>query len=177
MNIIVETDNLIIRDVEFDDYEFFLESERNPEVIRFFSINEGRTYEQVVTEAFAFRYDDNVMDLTIAHKGSGEPLGRIIISRIDNHYKSLDLTKIYVGGNYRGKGIGREAIKGILKYCFCDLGMERVTLDYYTGNERAAKLYRELGFKDEGRARHATLKDGVFYDLNIMSILSDEYFG
>ena len=97
MNIIVETDNLIIRDVEFDDYEFFLESERNPEVIRFFSINEGITYEQVVTEAFAFRYDDNVMDLTIAHKGSGEPLGRIIISRIDNHYKSLDLTKIYVG--------------------------------------------------------------------------------
>jgi len=54
--------------------------------------------------------------------------------------------------------------------------MQRVTLDYFTGNTRAAALYRKLGFVDEGVARNACSKDGVYYDLNLMSILRDEYF-
>ncbi len=63
-----------------------------------------------------------------------------------------------------------------MKYLFEELDMQRVTLDYFTGNVKAANLYRRLGFVDEGVARNACSKDGIYYDLNLMSILRDEYF-
>ena len=176
MKIMIESDNLILRDVEFGDYEQFLEWECDPEMTRYFSYDKGRTYEDVVTEAFAFKYDDSVIDLTITDKSTGCALGRVIISRIDRHHRSLDITKIYVGGDNRDRGIGGETLKALIKYSFEELNMERVTLDYYTANVRAAELYRRLGFRDEGRARHACIKDGEFFDLNIMSILREEYY-
>lgn len=176
MTVKIETDNFIIRDVRFGDYEYFAEWEVDPDMTRYFALDRDRTYEDVVTEGFAFREDRSVLDLTITEKVSGDSLGRVIISRIEPHYKSLDITKIYVGGNMRGKGIGSEVMKGLLKYLFEELDMHRVTLDYFTGNTRARDLYRKLGFVDEGVARDACSKDGIYYDLNLMSILKDEYF-
>lgn len=172
----IETENLLIRDVCFDDYEQFALWEVDPDMTKYFSLDADRTYEDVVTEGFAFKGDKSVLDLTITRKEDGEPLGRIIITRIDRHSKSLDVTKIYVGGGKRGTGIGSEALLGLMKHLFEECGLQRVTLDYYTGNTRAADLYRKLGFVDEGVARNATCKDGKFYDLNLMSILKDEYF-
>ena len=176
MTVRIETENYIIRDVRFSDYEYFAEWEVDPDMTKYFALDKDRTYEDVVTEGFAFKEDKSVIDLTITEKSTGNPLGRIIISRIEPHYKSLDITKIYVGGDRRGQGIGREALVGLMKYLFEELDMQRVTLDYFTGNTKAASLYRRLGFVDEGVARNACSKDGIYYDLNLMSILRDEYF-
>lgn len=176
MGIVIQTENYTIREAEFDDYEYFMKWENDSEMTKYFALDKGRTYEDVVTEGFAFRQDSSVIDMTITETKTGVPRGRVIISRIDSHYRSLDITKIYVGGDMRGKGIGRETLKGLLKYFFETMKMERVTLDYFTGNVRAAELYRSLGFVDEGVARNACSKDGVYYDLNLMSMLSSEYF-
>ena len=176
MERIIETDNLIIRETQFSDFEYFTKWENDAEMTKYFSFDKNRTYEDVVTEAFAYRQDESIIDMAITSRTTGEPLGRVIISRIEPHYRSLDITKIYVGGNMRGKGIGRETLTGLLKYFFETMKMERVTLDYYTDNTKAAALYRSLGFVDEGVARNACIKDGKFYDLNIMSILGSEYF-
>lgn len=172
----IETEHYMIRDVCFSDYEYFAKWEVDPDMTRYFALDKDRTYEDVVTEGFAYKEDKSVMDLTITEKDSGKPLGRVIISRIEPHYKSLDITKIYVGGDMRGKGIGSETLEGLLKYCFEEMDLQRVTLDYFTGNTKAAALYRKMGFVDEGVARNACSKDGIYYDLNLMSILRDEYF-
>ena len=170
------TENFIIRDAEFGDYELFTEWERDREMVKYFAIDEGRTYEQVVTEGFELRNGSYSRDMTITNKNTKEPLGRIIITRMEPHYRSLDITKIYVGGSNRGRGVGTEVLLGLLKHFFEEMKLERVTLDYFTGNAKAAKLYRKLGFVDEGVARNACIKDGVYYDLNLMSMLSEEYF-
>ena len=104
-------------------------------------------------------------------------MGRIFISRLDRHSDSLDITKFYIGeSELWGRGYGREIMNELLKYCFTFLHMERVTLDYYTGNKRASTLYESLGFKSEGVARNATRKDGRYYDLHLMSMLRAEFF-
>ena len=45
------------------------------------SLDADRTYEDVVTEGFAFKEDKSILDLTITRKEDGQPLGRIIITR------------------------------------------------------------------------------------------------
>ena len=174
----METQNFIIRETEFKDYEYFAIWEKDPVVTKYLSFDEERTYEDVVTEGLYNKFSQERMDLTIVARESGQPIGRIYISRIDRHSDSLDITKFYIGDpKMWGKGIGREIMNEVLEYCFTFLHMERVTLDYYTGNKRASTLYESLGFKSEGVARNATKKDGRYYDLHLMSMLRAEFFG
>ena len=53
----MESKNLIIRETVFDDCKYFAEWEKLPEVTEFFTIDEGRDYEQVVTEFVRYNLD------------------------------------------------------------------------------------------------------------------------
>jgi len=110
-------------------------------------------------------------------KDSSAPIGRVYISSINSHYDSMDITRIYIGElGLRGLGLGEDALRCALKYGFDELGCERITLDYVTGNEPAHQLYLKCGFKDEGCMRHSGKKNGTYIDLNLMSILRGEYY-
>lgn len=174
----METQKFLIRETEFSDYEYFAKWENDPEVTKYLTFDENRSYEEVVTEALYNKFSPDKMDYTIVDRERNVPVGRIYISRVDRHSDSLDITKFYIGEKELwGKGAAREIMKELLEYCFTFLHMERVTLDYYTGNKRAYTLYESLGFKKEGVARNATKKDGQYYDLHLMSILRSEFFG
>ena len=177
MERISENKNYLIRETRFQDYTWFAKWEIDPEVTEFLSFDEDRTYEDVVNEAIAFKSNDTIMDLVVEDKKKGDPIGRIIITRIDRHSDSLDITKFYIGSSeHRGRGIGEEIMRMLLEYLFTFMHMERVSLDYYDGNKRAMALYEKLGFTGEGVARNATKKDGRYYDLHLMSMLRTEFY-
>ena len=137
----METENFLIRETEFDDYEYFVKWENDPEVTKYLTFDENRSYEDVVTEAIYNKFSREKLDFTIVDRESGKPIGRIFISKIDTHSDSLDITKFYIGETqFWGKGVAREIMNELLEYCFTFLHMERVTLDYYTGNKRAYTL-------------------------------------
>lgn len=177
MERITENQNLLIREVRFQDYEYFARWEVDPEVTKYLSFDDDRSYEDVVNEAIRDKTDETKMDLTIVDKKRELPIGRILVTRIDRHSDSLDVTKLYIGdADMRGKGIGEEVMRLLLAYFFTFMHMERVSLDYYTGNKKAQNLYEKLGFKNEGVARNATKKNGRYFDLNLMSMLRSEFF-
>ena len=61
-----------------------------------------------------------------------------------------------------------------MKYCFEELKLQRLYLDHYTGNP-ARYLYLNLGFKPEGCLRNNCRKNGVLYDVHLLSMLREEY--
>ena len=65
-------------------------------------------------------------------------------------------------------------MEAMMGYCFDVLGLERLYLDHYTGNP-AAGLYLSLGFKYEGVLRKNCRKNGILYDVHLMSMLREEY--
>lgn len=75
----------------------------------------------------------------------------------------------------RGHGFGQEASELILRFGFDELGLHRVELRVFDFNEPAQRLYRRLGFREEGRRRDALFRDGRYHDDVIMSMLEDEY--
>jgi len=76
----------------------------------------------------------------------------------------------------RGKGIGRECLQLICRYCFEIKGFHKLWLDVFEDNERAIKLYVSAGFQQEGRLRDEILGENGFRSLLIFSMLEDEYF-
>lgn len=172
----MESQNLIIRPSVLSDCKQFAKWETKFAVTEFFSINCDRDYEEVVLEFVERSKDKTKLQLTICDKQENL-IGRIYISKLSEDNDSLDITRIYIGDvENRGKGYGKEALELLLEFCFMNLHMERVSLDYFEGNKIAAALYEGMGFKHEGVARNATKKDGRYYDLHLMSILRAEYY-
>ena len=177
-----ETEHLIIRPSIWEDLEDFYEWERRPEVTEVFSIRDGQTMEECAAKFLEDRDNPKAEQFTIilksnggAAEGPGEHrIGRIVLADIEKGWKG-ELWRIYIAdAHLRGRGLGREAMLAIMKHCFCDLGLERLYLDHYTGNP-AAYLYKSLGFQYEGILRKNCRKNGILYDVHLMSMLRDEY--
>jgi RimJ/RimL family protein N-acetyltransferase len=77
--------------------------------------------------------------------------------------------------DYWGKGYGEDVMTVLLDYVFDHLNMHRVHLGVFSTNPRAQRLYRKLGFVDEGADREAVFKDGRYIDNIRMSILDREW--
>lgn len=176
----LESKNILLRPTTFGDLEIFYEWERIPEVTEFFSIKDDQSMEDVVRKFIA---DDNpafrqfTMVLN-ADSEAGRPedkvIGRIVLGDIEDGWKA-EVWRIYIGDlSERGKGYGKEAMEIVMRYCFDELKLERLYLDHYTGNP-ASHLYLKLGFQYEGVLRKNCRKNGVLYDVHLMSILKDEY--
>ena len=187
---ILETNDLIIRPSEWDDLEDFCRWEQRPEVTEFFSIRDGQTMEDVVRKYVADEEDPKAQQFTILLKEEGveaaeagdgtlqyagtRKIGRIVLADIEDGWKG-EIWRIYIGDkSLRGKGYGKQAMEAMMGYCFDVLGLERLYLDHYTGNP-AAGLYLSLGFKYEGVLRKNCRKNGILYDVHLMSMLREEY--
>ena len=185
---ILETNDLIIRPSEWADLDDFYMWEQLPEVTEFFSIRDGQTMEDVVKKYVSDEKDPKAQHFTILLKqeepdgfkvddfsyGQTRKIGRIVLADIEDGWKG-EIWRIYIGEKaLRGKGYGKQAMEAMMGYCFDVLGLERLYLDHYTGNP-AAGLYLSLGFKYEGVLRKNCRKNGVLYDVHLMSMLREEY--
>lgn len=173
---ILETEDLRLRPTELEDLELFFAWERDPDVTRFFSIGDDQSREEVYCKYFNDLQDNAVRQFTICLKGydADTVIGRVVISDIIEGWKA-EIWRIYIGDtNLRGNGYGRQAMEAMLKYCFTELSLERLYLDHYTGNP-ARQLYLKLGFKPEGCLRKNCRKNGVLYDVHLLSMLREEY--
>ncbi len=186
---ILETKDLIIRPSRWEDIEIFYPWELEPAVTKFFSIRDGQTMEDVIKKYIADDNDPKAMQFTICRKPEGwddaddrdaaaaeaKPIGRIVLADIEDGWKA-ELWRIYIADTaLRGKGLGKQSMLAVMSYCFDVLGLQRLYLDHYTGNP-ASGLYLSLGFQYEGVLRQNCRKNGVLYDVHLMSMLKDEYY-
>lgn len=178
----IETERLVIRPSRWDDTDTFYEWELLPEVTKFFSIRDNQSKEDVVRKYVADSDDPKARQFTICLKAGtpgipeagGRMIGRIVLADIEDEWKA-EIWRIYIAdAALRGRGLGKEAMLAMMKYCFEELNLKRLYLDHYTGNP-ASFLYQSLGFKYEGVLRDNCRKNGRLYDVHLMSMLASEY--
>ena len=75
--------------------------------------------------------------------------------------------------NFRGQGLAKPMWKLMLQHCFSDLNLHRVSLTTASFNLVAQKVYRDLGFVEEGRKIQSLYRDGIFYDEICMYLLKE----
>ncbi len=73
------------------------------------------------------------------------------------------------------QGYATEAAGALLKYGFEDLGLHRIQATHFTRNPASGRVMEKLGMKHEGRLRGYVRKWGVYEDVEMRSILRDEY--
>lgn len=94
-----------------------------------------------------------------------------------SNYSSIN-RNIYIGADispeYIGKGYGYSSYLKFIPFLFQEYDLNKITLEVLSNNHRAIHLYQKIGFKYEGRKREEVIKDNVFLDSIIMSILKSE---
>lgn len=75
----------------------------------------------------------------------------------------------------RGHGHATPFMRMIVKYCFEILNLHRVWLLVLETNERARKVYNNVGFVEEGSMRSHIYRDGGYHDYILMGLLRSEF--
>lgn len=81
----------------------------------------------------------------------------------------------WIGRPCWGQGYCTEAARAVLHYGFTALGLNRIYAMHMRPNVASGRVMQKVGMRYEGRLRQHVLKWGVFEDLEVYSILKDEY--
>lgn len=103
------------------------------------------------------------------------PVGTIGLLSIDQRNKKAEFYIAIGQKEYKGKGVGTEASRLVLKYGFEDLGLNKIYFYTETGNIAAQKLYEKLGFKREGELKSDVFSHGRFVDNYVYGLLKKDW--
>ena len=107
--------------------------------------------------------------------GDDRPIGTIGLHSIDLTNGTADLGIAIGEKGEWSKGYGTDALRALCDFGFGDLRLERIGLLVYAGNDRARRSYEKAGFRHEGTLRRAHFTRGEHEDVNVMSLLRDEW--
>lgn len=113
--------------------------------------------------------------LAICDKETEAHVGNVALENIDPIDRSAEFAILIGDRAWWGRGIGKEAIRLIIRHGFEQLGLERIYCGTSEDNIGMQKLALSAGFKEEGRARKALFKNGSFKDILNYGLLKDEF--
>ena len=144
----------------------------NPSVNRFIGDELGqKTNLQKEKEWFAdYKKAKNKKFFTICD--NFKPIGFVGLSNISKPNKNADLFIVIGEDNYRGKGIGKIAMKWIIDYGFTKQKLHKINLGVIENNVSAVNLYKFFGFVTEGEMREEVFYKGKFYNFLSMAIFN-----
>lgn len=116
----------------------------------------------------------NLTDLVFVIVHEEEVCGLIGFKDIDSLNRKLEIGYWLAEGK-QGKGIMRRACHTLLNYAFDELSMNRIEVRVGVGNERSSNIPKKLGFTLEGIKRQAEYLNGKFHDLEVYSMLRQEF--
>lgn len=190
-----KSERLLYRAVEDsnDDGAFFHKYIMNDPVHQVFArSNLRRPYTEKAAQDFVKKLQDTILSVMIClpqnkrdlgiqvdERGSAPtPIGFMSLSpnmTADVFPNRNAMLGICLLEDFRGKGYGSEAINWVLDWGFRTAGLHRVNLVAISYNQIAIKLYRKLGFVEEGREREAIYHDRAWHDLVHLAMLEHEW--
>lgn len=157
--------NLTLKSAEHNDVGFILNIQRLDGVQDFVTA----TSEEAVLQGLA----DPAQAYFIGLNGSRDPVAFAQLCGLKSPHNSIELRQLAAA--VANKGYGGALLRLVISESFETLGANRLWLDVFPDNTRARKVYRELGFVEEGILRDAYCWHGTYRSAMIMSMLASEY--
>ena len=148
MNMVLETERLLLRPWQESDAEECYKYAKDPSVgpIAGWPIHTSvENSRQVIRDVLMVPET-----YAVVLKETGLPIGSIGLHRNDLAEKDDEMELGYwIGVPYWGQGLVPEAARKILRHAFEALKLERVWCGYYDGNTKSKRVQEKLGFKHQ----------------------------
>lgn len=164
-----------LRAVEPTDYVLLWQWLNDPEVTVYWG-KPGNTpsLPQVERKERAQAERGNSQKFIVETKGA-QAIGQIDYYDLDWQARSAWVSIMIAEQDYWGGGYGTDAMRALLQYLFCQLGLHRVALTVHASNTRAQRSYTKNGFHQEGVMRDWAYFNGEWVDGILMAVLADEF--
>ncbi len=174
-----ETPRLLIREYQRRDLDAFLEVIRQPHVYVTtygipisYSKARGKWWFKVIRfnrrQRTAFEY-------AVFLKDTGRYIGNVGLINMDFIHLHADIS-YYIDYAVTKQGYATEAAAAMVRYGFEELGFHKINGVCMSKNPASRRVMEKLGMQYEGTLREDLYKDGVFYDLDRLSLLRHEYY-
>jgi len=173
----IQLDRLILRPFRLDDAKVVQEL-AGDKYIAETTLYIPHPYEDGIAEDWIKTHTVNFsenrkLELAIVHKEEKYLIGAICIG-CNTKFDHGELA-YWIGRKYKNNGYCTEAAKGIIRYAFEEMNLNRIYARYLGGNPASGRVMEKLGMKYEGRLRQHVRKWSKYEDLVHYGLLKDEY--
>lgn len=138
------TDRLYLRPFRDSDMQDLLNMANNAELERFLAINYIVPNRPNGAESIYKFQSEALLYVVVTLKSTGEFMGYSMIWQPNGAKNRSGMFGIGLLPQYWGKGYGTEVTKFIVDYAFRWLGLHRIALGVFEGNERAIAIYKKV---------------------------------
>jgi len=173
---VLETQNLILRQIHLDDDKQVFEIRSNPETMKFIPRPLAETIEDAqkfITECNAGIEKNEVINWAIAQKETNKLIGMIGFFRMQPENFRGEVGYI-LNPNFHRKGIMKEALEKALNFGFETLNFHSIEAVIDPQNSASEKLLQKVGFEKEAHFKENFFHNGQFLDTVIYSLLKSK---
>lgn len=158
----LETDRLILRDMEEGDLDRFDEL-GNSNFVRRYLCMEKLSREQA--EEYLHQMIEKKQDFAVAQKDDNLLIGKLHLDRDSLRWdvNSVELA-YWLGEPYTRQGYMTEALTALTGWLFREGGYDSITVRVLAPNVASQALLRRLGFLQEGFLHRSLRYENVVYD-------------
>ena len=176
----IETERLILRELQLDDIEDFYEYAKNPNVTSM--VNWEPHLDKEMSLIFLASFIKNKDVWAIEAKENKKVIGHLKIYPDENRGKFSErngakLITYALSEDYWGKGYMTEVVKRVVKYAFDEMNIELLTAFHIPCNIRSKRVIEKCGFQYEVTIEQGyKYYDGQIFDSVCHSILKSDYY-
>ena len=173
------TERLLIRDYKKSDIDGFLRVVNQPEI---YATTYGipKKYSKARAEWWFSMIKENkkngsAHEFAVLIGESEKYIGNVGLININSLHNRAEIS-YYIDREYMNMGYATEAAREMLIYGFEKLNLNKISGVCMSINKASRRVMEKLGMVYEGTLREDMLKDGIYYDLDRLSILKKEFF-
>ncbi len=169
----LETPRVLLRVLKEDDFSLLAPLTKNEDSWKYFTfqLNDDVELKNWIRKAMEERKAASRVPFVIIDKHDKTIAGSTSYGNISFYDKRLEIGWSWLGTDYMGTGVNRQAKFVLLAHAFEGLGMERVEVKTDVLNERARAALLKVGMYEEGVLRsHMQMhsnrrRDSVYYSI------------
>lgn len=172
-DVILETKKVRLRPLQKEDLSRYRQLTNTPSLWTYFTsdLSVDNELEKWIDTACEQILKQQRLAFTIENKARAEIIGSTSLGNISYDNKRVEIGWTWIVKRFQGKGINAQIKYLMLKYCFENIGFERVESKTDVLNLPARKALVRIGMTEEGILRSHTLmphnrrRDTIYYSI------------
>jgi len=176
----LETDRLILRKIEPEDYKIAYKlwcNDLEQVIYTVHGIHNSEEVTKKIYDRWIQEYNDKkTMRWIIEIKEINQPIGMIDINNTWSKFSSVESGYV-IAKKYWGKGYATEATKRVMKYLFDECELQTFYSEFMEDNIGSGRVMQKCGMTQDGCLRNRCQdRNGKRQNLISYSITRDEYY-
>ncbi len=166
--------NINIRPMSHEDVDIFYKWQTTQEHMGPF-MGAQLHYKENFAEGIKKMFQDHNAFITIIEDKEGKPIGVLNYNLVRQGLCGIEIGMLIAEEDYRGKGIGKEALAMFVDYLFTSKPYYRILYETRVDNIAMKNIGEKLGFKVEGVMKGYMYDQGSYRDYYLLAITREDW--